>query len=152
MVTYSKPKNYLLFINTLHADRSCLASVFGDRVVQRNLAAGATSESFLPTLSRLLRAARTTLADAAGLVVLVGEGSFTGQRVGLASANALGYALGLPQAALPATELPADLRLLWQLPFSKKPLVAVYNQLPHITLPKKASFKQAKKRKRRKGT
>ena len=50
----------------------------------------------VPALEELMRAAGADRSDLAGLGVVVGPGSFTGLRVGLASAEGLCQALGIP--------------------------------------------------------
>lgn len=53
-------------------------------------------ELLLPTIDRVLRAAGTGKEQLGALVVGTGPGPYTGLRVGLATAAALGHALGLP--------------------------------------------------------
>ena len=59
------------------------------------------AETLLPGLDELLRASGTARADLAGVVVGTGPGSFTGLRVGLATAKTLAHQLGLPLAGVP---------------------------------------------------
>ncbi|BAJ28928.1 MULTISPECIES: tRNA (adenosine(37)-N6)-threonylcarbamoyltransferase complex dimerization subunit type 1 TsaB [Kitasatospora] len=53
-------------------------------------------ELLLPTIAAVLRAAGADKRDLTGLAVGVGPGPYTGLRVGLVTAAALGDALGLP--------------------------------------------------------
>jgi tRNA threonylcarbamoyladenosine biosynthesis protein TsaB len=54
------------------------------------------SEELLPAIERCLAAAGTTLARCNRIAVCSGPGSFTGLRIGLATAWALGRAAGVP--------------------------------------------------------
>jgi len=53
-------------------------------------------EAVVPAIAAALRAAGLELADLDALAVDIGPGLFTGMRVGIATAQALGLALGLP--------------------------------------------------------
>ena len=66
------------------------------------------SQRFLPLLESLLNAAETPLQGMSALAVTVGPGSFTGLRIGLATAKAWGQALKLP--LVPITTLEAIAR------------------------------------------
>lgn len=54
------------------------------------------SERLLPALGGLMEAAALSPEDVEGIAVTVGPGSFTGLRIGLAVAKALGYAWRVP--------------------------------------------------------
>jgi tRNA threonylcarbamoyladenosine biosynthesis protein TsaB len=54
------------------------------------------SQELLPELERLLAAAEVEWADVESLAVGIGPGTFTGLRIGVATARALAQALGLP--------------------------------------------------------
>ncbi len=47
-------------------------------------------------VQRLLEEKKAELSDLKAIEVVTGPGSFTGLRVGVSIANALGYALGIP--------------------------------------------------------
>lgn len=53
-------------------------------------------ELLLPAVDRVLKDAGVSLSDLTGLVVGTGPGPYTGLRVGLATADVLGFALGVP--------------------------------------------------------
>lgn len=53
------------------------------------------SQVLLPLITKLLQAASCKLQDLEGIEVEIGPGSFTGLRVGVSVANALGFALGI---------------------------------------------------------
>lgn len=54
------------------------------------------SELLMPHISQLLAAARVRKSELSAVAVSIGPGSFTGLRIGLASAKALAYALNIP--------------------------------------------------------
>lgn len=54
------------------------------------------SQALLPLISKLLQTTNCELKTLTGIEVETGPGSFTGLRVGVAIANALGFALGIP--------------------------------------------------------
>ena len=64
-----------------------------DRVVSDTRA---HNEQLIPTIEQLLNDASLTYPDLSAIVVGTGPGPFTGLRVGMATASALGVALGLP--------------------------------------------------------
>ena len=74
--------------------------VDGTPVARRTWEAGrGHSESLLPTLESLLRDIGVRVNDrgaVSGIAVGIGPGSFTGLRVGLATAKVLAYSLGVP--------------------------------------------------------
>ena len=49
-----------------------------------------------PAIEEILRRGRTTRDDLTGLIVAIGPGSFTGIRIGMATAKGLAIALGVP--------------------------------------------------------
>jgi tRNA threonylcarbamoyl adenosine modification protein YeaZ len=66
------------------------------------------SEELLPAIERCLAAAGTTLARCDRIAVCSGPGSFTGLRIGLATAWALGRAAGVPVETVSTLEALAE--------------------------------------------
>jgi len=58
----------------------------------------------LAAVDRVLADARWTPRDLEGLAVSIGPGSFTGLRIGVSTVKGLGWALGLPIAAVPTLD------------------------------------------------
>jgi tRNA threonylcarbamoyladenosine biosynthesis protein TsaB len=58
------------------------------------------AEQLLPSLDDLLTEVGATTANLAGVVVGIGPGSFTGLRIGLATAKVLAYSLDVPLAGV----------------------------------------------------
>ena len=54
------------------------------------------SQVLLPLIMKLLKTVNCKLKTLQGIEVEIGPGSFTGLRVGVSIANALGYSLGIP--------------------------------------------------------
>lgn len=62
------------------------------------------SELLLPHIEMLLQAAQVEKQQLQAVAVSLGPGSFTGLRIGLATAKALAYALGIPLIGVPTLE------------------------------------------------
>lgn len=54
------------------------------------------SQVLLPLIQKLLESKKLYMHNLTGIEVETGPGSFTGIRVGVSVANALGYSLGIP--------------------------------------------------------
>ena len=57
---------------------------------------GNHAEIVLPLIQSMLTKARVAVADLSGIAISIGPGSFTGLRVGLATAKGIAYECGLP--------------------------------------------------------
>ena len=98
----------VLSLDTAGPDPS-VAVLSGGRVFEEILPAGGrASEELLPAIERALEAAQLRLAACERIAVCAGPGSFTGVRVGLATAWGLGRALGIPVEAVPTLEAMAE--------------------------------------------
>jgi len=69
------------------------------------------SEELLPKISELLVKNKLSIKSLKGVSVISGPGSYTGLRVGVACANALGYVLSIPVVDINKLELLAHLGL-----------------------------------------
>ncbi len=54
------------------------------------------SQALLPLIEKALKKQKLSVADIGAIRINPGPGSFTGLRVGVAVANALGWTLGIP--------------------------------------------------------
>ena len=63
------------------------------------LAHRALAETLLRVISEQVATQDATLADIMGIICFEGPGSYTGLRIGLSAANALGYSYGVPVIA-----------------------------------------------------
>jgi len=62
------------------------------------------SERLLPGIDRIFKETGISLKDCDGICVSIGPGSFTGLRIGLATAKGLAYAAGKPMAGISTLE------------------------------------------------
>ena len=62
------------------------------------------SETLMPHIDTALRMARVKKEELKGIAVSIGPGSFTGLRIGLASAKMMAYAMHIPLVAVPTLE------------------------------------------------
>jgi tRNA threonylcarbamoyladenosine biosynthesis protein TsaB len=82
-------------------DRATAAVVVGDRAIERGSEArGAAARDVLALVDAVLQDAGLALRDVDGIAVGVGPGSFTGLRIGIATAEALADGAGLPVAGV----------------------------------------------------
>jgi tRNA threonylcarbamoyladenosine biosynthesis protein TsaB len=73
----------------------------GETLAERAVEIGRSSQRLLPMIDEALADAGVGATALAGIVALAGPGSFTGLRVGLATAIGLHQALGVPATAVP---------------------------------------------------
>jgi tRNA threonylcarbamoyladenosine biosynthesis protein TsaB len=86
-----------------------VAVLCGDRLFEQALPAdGRASEELLPAVARAFASAREELSGCERIAVCAGPGSFTGVRVGLATAWGIGRALGIPVEAVSTLEALAE--------------------------------------------
>ncbi len=90
------PDMLRLGIDTSTDVRVGLADATGVLAAEAVTDSRAHAEQLMPLINATLAAAGRTLADLDAIVVGVGPGPFTGLRVGVVTAQALGFALGVP--------------------------------------------------------
>lgn len=76
----------------------------GSPVAERSIEIRKSSERLIALVDECLEEAGVAMTELAGVLALRGPGSFTGLRVGLATALGFHQALGLPATALPTLE------------------------------------------------
>lgn len=116
----SKPQNWLAAIDT-SSDRAGIALFDGTSasVVAWNARRNHTVTT-LGQLDHLLRLTGIGLADLGGVAVATGPGSFSALRVGLSTAKALAFSLGIPLLGVPTTDAIAA-----QLAWANRSVIAV---------------------------
>lgn len=77
----------------------------GEVLAERAVEIGRSSGQLLEMMGEVLAEAGARPADLGGVVALRGPGSFTGLRIGLATALGLHQALGVPATALPTLDV-----------------------------------------------
>ncbi|MBI4122468.1 MAG: tRNA (adenosine(37)-N6)-threonylcarbamoyltransferase complex dimerization subunit type 1 TsaB, partial [Parcubacteria group bacterium] len=87
-----------LYLNTTERDSFTIALLVGERIVKRRTVKSERkhSEKLLKSIAGMLKQSKTPLSDIKGIAVVQGPGSFTSLRIGIATANALAYGLGIP--------------------------------------------------------
>jgi len=87
-----------LYINTTDKEKIKLALIAQGRevAVKEFLAPRAQSEKLLPEIDRLLKKNKLSLKHIKKIRVADEGGSFTSLRIGVLTANALAYSLGIP--------------------------------------------------------
>lgn len=89
---------FVLAIDTATTDlvAGVVDTATGDTLAEAVTATRAHNEQLVPTVQSLLDDTGRTFADLGAIVVGCGPGPFTGLRVGMATASALGQALSIP--------------------------------------------------------
>lgn len=82
------------------------------------------SENLLPEIAKFLQKHKVELKDLTKILVNPGPGGFSSTRTGVATANALAYALGIPVAQWPSRKV-------------KETVLPKYDKEPNITKPRK---------------
>lgn len=91
-----------LLIDTAGSDEvSVVLQVKDKEYVLREKVGRKKAQEVLPMIDRLLQENSLTLDDITGISVNAGPGSYTGLRVGISIANALGFLLNIPVNGLP---------------------------------------------------
>ena len=127
----------ILFIDTSDFNNLTLALVHGP-IVKLHVANVAFNENYKTNLmlEKFLKHQKVAAKDLSKISVCSGPGSFTGIRVGVSLAQALGFALHIPVIAIPKSKVPEDIRKLSTVKGGKN-LVMNYGQKPNITKAKK---------------
>lgn len=123
----------ILFINT--SDFNNLTLVLQDGAAVRLFVKSvAFNENFKTNafLQEFLKKSKVAPSDLTKIIVCSGPGSFTGIRVGVSLAQALGFALKIPVIAIPKNKVPEDVRKLDKIKGGKS-LSLNYGQAPNIT-------------------
>jgi len=124
-----------LYINTASQEETIIAILKNDvRVAFKKFKfARKQAEKLLPAIDKLLKTNDLKLVDVKKIKVAAYGGSFTSLRIGVVTANALGYALKIPVVS---EENPNESKK-----FSKYSLVTpIYNSEPNIGKSKKNGF------------
>lgn len=114
-----------LLIDTTEGERIVLGLVEKKKIVAKHeRRVFQISENLLPEIGKFLKRHRVSLKSLAKILVNPGPGGFSSTRTGVATANALAYALGIPVAEYPSGKV----RVI---------VMPKYDKLPNITKPKR---------------
>ena len=88
----------ILYIDTASHTEIDVKIMDGEKIVAEKKveAERMQAEKLLPLIEKVLKEAKLKLKDIAGIKVVNQGGSFTSLRIGVVTANALGFALGIP--------------------------------------------------------
>lgn len=137
-----------LFINTTEQNKIFVALIKDDKLKAELESKGEfqQSEKLLPLIKKLLKKNKIKSKDLGGIIVVSGPGGFTATRIGVVTANTLGFALGIPVAGIRKVEgATAKESIREGLKRFKKVkageiVLPFYSQEPNITKPKKRNF------------
>ena len=95
-----------LFIDTTAKESFDIALLDEARVIKKKRIKSIRqhSEKLLKSIDALLLSAKSSLKDIQGIIAVKGPGSFTSLRIGIATANALAFALGVGIAGVDKTD------------------------------------------------
>lgn len=127
----------LLFINTseFHKLESALISDTEAVLFEAELGFNESYKT-LNLIQQFLAKQKVKLSQLNKIIVCSGPGSFTGIRVGVSLAQALGLGLNIPVVAIPKSKIPKNLVKLINLKLPDK-LTLHYGAKPNITISKK---------------
>lgn len=127
----------LLYINTSEFNLLELALIKLDQIqqIQFELAFNENYKT-LELIEKFLGKEQMKLTQLKKIIVCSGPGSFTGIRVGVSLAQALGLGLNIPVIAIPKSKIPKNLAKLASLKLPAK-LTLHYGAKPNITPAKK---------------
>lgn len=93
-----------LFIDTSDRNEVKVAVEFNNKLYKKTVK-NIQSQNVLQLIDKLLKEKKFKLKDIKEVEVKIGPGSFTGLRVGISVANALGYSLKIPVNGKPAGQV-----------------------------------------------
>lgn len=122
-----------LFINTTDFNNLTLALLNGSEIKLFTKSI-AFNENYKTNefVQQFLKHSKVKVQDLKKIIVCSGPGSFTGIRVGISLAQALGFALNIPVIAITKNRIPEDIRKLEKIKGGKS-LTVNYGQKPNIT-------------------
>lgn len=135
----------ILFIDTsdFHGLRLAVIEPGAKHAVRQSTHEVAYNENYKTAefLQKFLRQHKTQPQDLTKIVVCSGPGSFTGIRVGVALAQAMGFALNIPVVAIKKNQIPKDLVRLQNFRGGKR-LILNYGRQPNITRSKQTNERE----------
>lgn len=127
-----------LYLNTTERDSFTIALVKGERVIKKRTVKSERkhSEKLLKSIDMLRRG----LSGIKGIAVVKGPGSFTSLRIGITTANALAYGLGIPVVGIAKEQVIAEVAKLFRPRHASRRFAIVvpeYGREPDIIMKKR---------------
>ncbi|MFA5076433.1 MAG: hypothetical protein WC480_03395 [Patescibacteria group bacterium] len=138
-----------LLINTIVNDQIRLGLANRREVIDQQITVVGyrQAERLLSLLNKFLGGNNIEPSRLTGIIVLVGPGSFSSVRLGIVTANTLGYTLGIPVAGLKFKDENVSLESLFEDGLSKlinkrgfNLVQPFYGREPNITKPKQKHY------------
>jgi tRNA threonylcarbamoyl adenosine modification protein YeaZ len=142
-------KNYILTIDTADPDKTAilLAENIGCdyKIMAKKIWKAKThqSEELLPAIDKLLKQNKVKTENLGLIIVCIGPGSFTGIRIGVATANAFAFGLDVPVIGVKKEEnitavIKKGMESYKSKKYKKDGIASpFYDKAPNITTPKK---------------
>jgi tRNA threonylcarbamoyladenosine biosynthesis protein TsaB len=108
----ASPWQKILVLNTTSADTTAVGWFADQNLTELNQSVRA--QELQKLIEQLLQQVDATHQDIDAVAVLTGPGSYTGTRIGIATANTIGWLLGKPIIELPADDFGTAVALLNQ--------------------------------------
>ena len=130
-----------LYIDTTEKDSFDIALIDKERVIKKKTVKSHRkhSEKLLKSIEDILKSAKMRLKDVLGIIVVRGPGSFTSLRIGIATANALAFGLGIPIKGIDKSFNYTTItpKLFFKKSQNLRIVLPSYGREPDITLSKK---------------
>jgi len=130
-----------LYIDTTEKDSFDIALIDKERIIKKKTVQSYRkhSEKLLKSIEQILLSQKASLKDLKGIIVVRGPGSFTSLRIGVATANALAFGLGISIVGVDKDKGLDKIVSSIEKLFQRKPSIVIpkYGKEPHITESKK---------------
>ncbi|MBI2356032.1 MAG: tRNA (adenosine(37)-N6)-threonylcarbamoyltransferase complex dimerization subunit type 1 TsaB [Candidatus Doudnabacteria bacterium] len=126
----------ILFIDTTDNDFVRIGLVRNSKFITKQWQTRKLSETLMLEIKKFLSRQKVNFQDIKRIVVVVGPGFFSRTRTGVATANALAFALAIPVAGIKQNQIPKDPLKFNRLKY-KNSVLPYYEKAPNITKPKR---------------
>lgn len=128
-----------LYLNTTQRDSFSVALIVADKIIKKKLVHSERkhSEKLLKTIDGILKSVKKSIHDLSGIAVVKGPGSFTSLRIGVSTANALAFGLGIQVIGVDKDEALSRISVLFNKKHNNRKISIVlpeYGQEPNITI------------------
>ena len=123
----------ILFIDTTDNDLVKIGLAAGQKFWTKTWQTKRLSETLTPEIKKLLKRQKSAFQDIKKIVVVAGPGFFSRARTGVATANALAYALNVKVAGIKRSQVPQSPSGFKRVKY-KNFTLPYYERAPNITL------------------